>query len=86
MREETCCQDMGYSFQVTASVLLYAQSHRQDGLCYTSRGLFGWKKKKETLLPWSYISLPYLDGDRFYNCDVITNTVILGFMLSYILQ
>ena len=33
---------MGYSFQLTARVLLYAPSHRQDStyhsLCYTSRG------------------------------------------------
>ena len=32
----------GYSFRLTARVLLYAPSHRQDstyhGLCYTSRG------------------------------------------------
>ena len=33
---------MSYSFQLTARVLLYESSHRQDniyhGLCYTSRG------------------------------------------------
>ena len=33
---------MGYSFRLTARVLLYAPSHRQDniyhGICYTSRG------------------------------------------------
>ena len=33
---------MGYSFQLTARVLLYASSHRQDytyhSLCYTSHG------------------------------------------------
>ena len=33
---------IGYSFRLTARVLLYAPSHRQDstyhGLCYTSRG------------------------------------------------
>ena len=41
-RKETRCRHMGYSFQLTARVLLYASSHRQDntyhGLCYTSRG------------------------------------------------
>ena len=41
-REETLCRHMGYSFRLTARVLLYAPSHRQDntyhGLCYTSRG------------------------------------------------
>ena len=33
---------IGYSYGLTARVLLYAPSHRQDsayhGLCYTSRG------------------------------------------------
>ena len=42
-REETCCcHHMGYSFWLTARVLLYEPSHRQDstyhGLCYTSCG------------------------------------------------
>ena len=40
--EETCCRHIGYSFRLTARVLLYAPSQRQDstyhGLCYTSRG------------------------------------------------
>ena len=30
VREETRCRHMGYSFQLTARVLLYAPSHRQD--------------------------------------------------------
>ena len=42
VREETCCCHMGYSFWLTARVLLYAPSHREDttyhSLCYTSRG------------------------------------------------
>ena len=41
VRKETRCH-IGYSFRLTARVLLYAPSHRQDstyhGLCYTSRG------------------------------------------------
>ena len=40
-REETRFRHMGYSFRLTARVLLYAPSHRQDStyhiLCYTSR-------------------------------------------------
>ena len=39
---ETRCRHIGYSFRLTARVLLYAPSHRQDNtyqcLCYTSRG------------------------------------------------
>ena len=41
---------MGYSFRLTARVLLYAPSHRQDstyhGLCYTSRGALAWTRKR----------------------------------------
>ena len=43
VRKETRCRHLGYSFRLTARVLLYAPSYRQDntyhGLCYTSRGL-----------------------------------------------
>ena len=42
VRKETRCRHIGYSFRLTARVLLYAPSHREDstyhGLCYTSRG------------------------------------------------
>ena len=42
VRKETRCYHIGYSYRLTARVLLYAPSLRQDntyhGLCYTSRG------------------------------------------------
>ena len=42
VRKETRCRHIRYSYRLTARVLLYAPSHRQDntyhGLCYTSRG------------------------------------------------
>ena len=42
VRKETRCRHLGYSSRLTARVLLYAPSHRQDntyhGLCYTSHG------------------------------------------------
>ena len=42
VRKETRFCHIGYSYRLTARVLLYAPSHRQDntyhGLCYTSRG------------------------------------------------
>ena len=42
VRKETRCRHIGYSFRLTARVLLYAPSNRQDstyhGLCYTSHG------------------------------------------------
>ena len=41
VRKETRCRHIGYSYRLTARVLLYAPSHRQDNtyhsLCYTSR-------------------------------------------------
>ena len=41
-RKETRCRHIGYSYRLTARVLLHAPSHRQDntyhGLGYTSRG------------------------------------------------
>ena len=73
MREETRCHQMDYSFRLTARVLLYAPSHRQDntyhGICYTSRGaLAQWvhsmkdrsddpSHHERMLLPRIYISL-----------------------------
>ena len=42
VRKETRYRQIGDSYRLTARVLLYAPSHRQDntyyGLCYTSRG------------------------------------------------
>ena len=42
VRKKTRCRHIGYSYRLTARVLLYAPSHRQDntyhGLCYTSHG------------------------------------------------
>ena len=42
VRKETRCRYIGYSYRLTARVLLYAPSHRQDNtyhsLCYTSHG------------------------------------------------
>ena len=42
VRKETRCRHIGYSFRLTARVILYAPSHRQDNtyhrLSYTSRG------------------------------------------------
>ena len=42
VRKKTCCHHMGYSFRLTARVLLYAPSHRQDStyhsIWYNSHG------------------------------------------------
>ena len=53
VRKETRCRHIGYSYMLTARVLLYAPSHRQDntyhGLCYTSRGALKLKIKHTRL-------------------------------------
>ena len=76
-RKETHCRHIGYSFRLTARVLLYAPSHRQDityhGLCYTSRGaLTGTRDShlRESVpllllrLTWSYTSPCHIHTDR----------------------
>ena len=57
VRKETRCHHIGYSYRLTARVLLYAPSHRQDntyhGLCYTSRGaLAGTRNSSMGHKPW----------------------------------
>ena len=55
MRKENCCRHIGYSYRLTARVLLYAPSHRQDntyhGLCYTSRGALA-GTRNSSMGPW----------------------------------
>ena len=76
-REETRCRHIGYSFRLTARVLLYAPSHRQDNTAFVTPVMEHWLEREiaqwvhpmkdrsddpshheQTLLPWSYISLP----------------------------
>ena len=79
MSEETCCCHIGYSFRLTARVLLYAPSHRQDStyhsLCYTSRGALAGTRNssmgsphegsiRRPIAPRSYITLLSYN-DRF---------------------
>ena len=56
VRKETRCRHIGYSFRLTAMVLLYAPSHRQDstyhGLCYTSRGALVGMRNSSMGPPW----------------------------------
>ena len=55
VRKETRCRHIGFSYRLTARVLLYAPSHRQDntyhGLCYTSRGALA-GTRNSSLGPW----------------------------------
>ena len=56
VRKETRCRHIGYSYRLTARVLLYAPSHRQDstyhGLCYTSRGVLAGMRNSSMGPPW----------------------------------
>ena len=49
VRKETRCRHIGYSYQLTARVVLYAPSHRHDNtyhsLCYTSHGALAGTRK-----------------------------------------
>ena len=55
VRKVTRCRHIGYSYWLTARVLLYAPSHRQDNtyhsLCYTSRGALAGKRNSSMGLP-----------------------------------
>ena len=55
VREETRCHHIGYSFRLTARVIFYAPSNRQDstyhGLCYTSRGALAGKRNSSVGSP-----------------------------------
>ena len=54
VRKETRCHHIGYSYRLTARVLLYAPSHRQDStyhsLCYTSRGALAGTRNSATVI------------------------------------
>ena len=56
VRKETRCRHIGYSYRLTARVLLYAPSHRQDNtyhrLCYTSRGALAGTRNSSMGPPW----------------------------------
>ena len=81
VRKETCCGHIGYPYRLTARVLLYAPSHRQDNTYHKAfvtpvvehwleREIDQWihpmkdrsddpSHHERTLLPRSYISLPW---------------------------
>ena len=58
VRKETRCRHIGYSYRLTARVLLYAPSHRQDNtyhsLCYTSCGALA-GTRNACVCVWVYI-------------------------------
>ena len=72
VRKETRCRHIGYSYRLTARVLLYAPSHRQDntyhGLCYTSRGALAGTRNISHIKPQWTIAMAFIDRDlKYYN-------------------
>ena len=84
VRKETRCRHIGYSYRLTARVLLYAPSQRQDntyhGLCYTSRGALAGTRNssmgpphegsiRRPIAPWvNALPLSYVPLPLLYEC------------------
>ena len=88
VRKETRCRHIGYSYRLTARVLLYAPFHRQDntyhGLCYTSRGAPPHEGSiRRPIAPWanalplSYVPLPWMN-DWMNECLTTNNYWKMG--------
>ena len=84
VRKETRCRHIGYSYQLTARVLLYAPSHRQDntynGLCYTSHGALA-GTRNSSMGPPHYIYI-HIYISLSFNLPYII-TMILLFMIYF---
>ena len=84
MREETCCYHMGY-FQLAATVLLYAPSHRQGStyhdLCYTCHGAMAGMRNKQSEVN---IFLIFTDPlhENYIQCLIIINKNMLSVLLN----
>ena len=69
VRKETRCRHIGYSYRLTARVLLYAPSHRQDntyhGLCYTSRGALAGTRNNVQLTQFKMVMLYFIHPQRY---------------------
>ena len=88
VRKETRCRHIGYSFRITARVLLYEPSHRQDstyhGLCYTSRGALAETRNSSMCPAGRCQAMVYGIGSplNIYKCTAsggsCTNTHVVG--------
>ena len=83
-REETRCCHMGYSFWLTARVLLYAPSHRQDStyhsLCYTSHGALAGMRNSPMVHPMKVQS----DDPSHHEWMLLPRSYILLLISKYI--
>ena len=73
VRKETRCRHIGYSYRLTARVLLYAPFHRQDstyhGLCYTSRGALAGTRNSSKLESIIETGIKYRNWNRLYKLE-----------------
>ena len=64
VRKDSRCRHIGYSYRLTARVLLYAPSHRQDntyhGLCYTSCGELAGMRNSSMGPPWRIYGIVHI--------------------------
>ena len=87
VRKESRCRHIGYSYRLTARVLLYAPSHRQDntyhGLCYISRGaLAGTKNSSMGIYVCMYVCLYiYIYITTWKEGNVLINDALHTFYL-----
>ena len=84
VRKETRCPHIGYSYLLTARVLLYAPSHRQDttyhGLSYTSvetRSMIDYLVRFET-----FCRKPFIHNQHFFLLFIL---ILFNFFLLFIL-
>ena len=88
VREETRCHHMDYSFRLTARVLSYAPSHRQDntyhGLCCTSHGALAGTRNssmgplhegsiQRPIAPWANCSWQCCNGTKLRTVLLMKN-------------
>ena len=86
VRKETRCHHIGYSFRLTARVLLYAPSHRQDstyhGLCYTNRNIFLNKLEINLSTAGLFQTKPYNCGPGLMQGDFGIKVLSRHFMVA----
>ena len=100
-RKETRCRHIGYSYQLTARVLLYAPSHRQNstyhGLCYTSRGALAGTRNRSMgpphegsirwpIAPWANTLTTELHLTPSLTNDIFKQIIELWWLVTDLLQ
>ena len=86
VRKETRCRHIGYSFRLTARVLLYAPSYRQDstyhGFCYTRRGALAGTRNSSMGSPQRRYHYEFISRYIIINYNTITTGTCLEFLKS----